>query len=167
MDQRFSIGKENAERRNFSTINLGSLGGKVAGHGTITANNSEVRNLRTYLEHGGFLYVDDDYGLDSHIRNLINRVFPDEELIELPFSHPIYNQVFLFEHGLPKIHEHNNKAPRGYGLFYEGKLVMFYTYESNLGDGWADVEVHNNPPQKREEALKMGVNILVFALTRI
>ena len=139
----------------------------LTGHGTISANNSEVQNLRTYLEHGGFLYVDDDYGLDSHIRNLMNRVFPDEELIELPFSHPIYNQVFLFEHGLPKIHEHDNKAPRGYGLFYEGKLVMFYTYESNLGDGWADVEVHNNPPQKREEALKMGVNILVFALTRI
>jgi hypothetical protein len=139
----------------------------LTGHGTITANNSEVGNLRKYLENGGFLYVDDDYGLDKHIRDLISRVFPDEEFIELPFNHPIYNQVFPFENGLPKIHEHDNQAPRGYGLFYEGKLVMFYTFESNLGDGWADAEVHNNPPEKRDEALKMGVNILVYALTRM
>ena len=139
----------------------------LTGHGTITANNSEVGNLRSYLENGGFLYVDDDYGLDEHIRNLMSRVFPDEELIELPFNHQIYNQVFPFSNGLPKIHEHDNQSPRGYGLFHEGKLVMFYTYESNLGDGWADAEIHNNPPEKREDALKMGVNILVYALTRI
>jgi len=139
----------------------------LTGHGTITANNSEVQNLRNYLENGGFLYVDDDYGLDEHIRDLMSRVFPDEELIELPFNHPMYNQVFDFENGLPKIHEHDNQAPRGYGLFYQGKLVMFYTFESNLGDGWADPEIHNNPTEKRELALKMGVNILVYALTRI
>lgn len=139
----------------------------LTGHGTITANNSEVSNLRSYLENGGFLYVDDDYGLDEHIRSLMNRVFPDEELIELPFNHPIYTQVFRFENGLPKIHEHDNQAPRGYGLFYQGKLVMYYTFESNLGDGWADAEIHNNTPAKREQALKMGVNILVYALTRI
>lgn len=126
-----------------------------------------MSNLRTYLENGGFLYVDDDYGLDEHIRSLMNRVFPDEELIELPFNHPIYTQVFRFENGLPKIHEHDNQAPRGYGLFYQGKLVMYYTFESNLGDGWADAEIHNNTPAKREQALKMGVNILVYALTRI
>ena len=139
----------------------------LTGHGTITANNAEITNLRTYLEHGGFLYVDDDYGLNKHIRKIMKRVFPDEELIELPFNHPIYSQVFPFQNGLPKIHEHDNKAPQGFGLFHKGKLVMFYTFESNLGDGWADAEVHNNSPKKREEALKMGVNILVYALTRI
>ncbi len=139
----------------------------LTGHGTITANNTEVRNLRVYLENGGFLYVDDDYGLDEHIRDVLNRVFPDEELMELPFNHPIYNQVFDFPSGLPKIHEHDNENPRGYGLFRNGKLVVYYTYESNLGDGWADPEIHNNPAEVREKALKMGVNILVYALTRI
>lgn len=139
----------------------------LTGHGTITANNSEVSNLRSYLENGGFLYVDDDYGLDEHIRALLARVFPNEDLIELPFNHPIYSQVFEFNSGLPKIHEHDNQAPRGYGLFYQGKLVVYYTFESNLGDGWADIEIHSNPPEKREQALKMGVNILVYALTRI
>ena len=139
----------------------------LTGHGTITANNTEVRNLRSYLEAGGFLYVDDDYGLDEHIKELLARVFPDEELLELPFNHPIYNQVFDFENGLPKIHEHDNESPRGFGLFRNGKLVVYYTYESNLGDGWADAEVHNDPPEVRERALKMGVNILVYALTRI
>ncbi len=139
----------------------------LTGHGTIEANNTEVRNLRNYLENGGFLYVDDDYGLDEHIRALMKDVFPDEEFIELPFSHPIYQQVFRFNNGVPKIHEHDNKAPRGYGIFHKGRLVVYYTYESNLGDGWADAEVHNNPPEKREQALKMGVNILVYALTRI
>lgn len=139
----------------------------LTGHGTITANNSEVRNLRTYLENGGFLYVDDDYGLDEHIRTLLKQAFPDEELIELPFNHPIYNQVFEFKGGLPKIHEHDNESPRGYGLFLNGKLIVYYTYESNLGDGWADPEVHSNPPDIRQKALQMGANILVYALTRI
>lgn len=139
----------------------------LTGHGTITANNTEVRNLRSYLENGGFLYVDDDYGLDEHIKELLGRVFPDEQLLELPFDHPIYSQVFKFETGLPKIHEHDNENPQGFGLFRNGKLVVYYTYESNLGDGWADAEVHNNPSEVREKALKMGVNILVYALTRI
>lgn len=138
----------------------------LTGHGTITANSTEVRNLRTYLENGGFLYVDDDYGLDEHIRTLLAQVFPDEELLEVPFNHSIYNQVFEFQNGLPKIHEHDNQSPRGFGLFRNGKLVVFYTYESNLGDGWADPEVHNNPPDVRINALRMGVNILVYALTR-
>lgn len=138
----------------------------LTGHGTITANNSEVRNLRSYLDNGGFLYVDDDYGLDEHIRKLLKDVYPDEELIELPFNHPIYNQVFEFRNGLPKIHEHDNQSPKGFGLFRNGKLVVYYTYESNLGDGWADPEVHNNSPDVRDRALKMGVNILVYALTR-
>ena len=138
----------------------------LTGHGTITANNSEIRNLRTYLENGGFLYVDDDYGLDEHIRSVLSDVFPDEELLELPFNHPIYKQVFEFKSGLPKIHEHDNQNPKGFGLFRNGKLVVFYTYESNLADGWADPEVHNDPPEVRTSALKMGVNILVYALTR-
>ena len=138
----------------------------LTGHGTITANNSEIRNLRTYLENGGFLYVDDDYGLDEHIRSVLSEVFPDEELLELPFNHPIYKQVFEFKSGLPKIHEHDNQNPKGFGLFRNGKLVVFYTYESNLADGWADPEVHNDPPEVRTSALKMGVNILVYALTR-
>ncbi len=138
----------------------------LTGHGTITANNSEVRNLRDYLDNGGFLYVDDDYGLDEHIRSLLKEVYPDEELIELPFNHPIYNQVFEFRNGLPKIHEHDNQSPQGFGLFRNGKLVVYYTFESNLGDGWADPEVHNNAPDVRDRALKMGVNILVYALTR-
>lgn len=137
----------------------------LTGHGTITANSTEVRNLRTYLENGGFLYVDDDYGLDEHIRDLLSEAFPEEKLVELPFNHPIYDQVFSFPNGLPKIHEHDNQAPRGYGLFLNGKLVVYYTYESNLGDGWADPEIHNDPPSVRENALKMGVNILVYALT--
>ena len=139
----------------------------LTGHGAISANNAEIRNLRSYLENGGFLYVDDDYGIDESIRDVMNRVFPDEELIELPFNHPIYSQVFPFPNGLPKIHEHDNKSPQGFGLFREGKLVMYYTYESNLADGWADPEIHNDPPAVRERALKMGTNILVYSLTRI
>lgn len=138
----------------------------LTGHGTITANNAEVRNLRTYLENGGFLYVDDDYGLDPHIRSLLKRAFPDEELLELPAEHPIYNQLFNFPRGLPKIHEHDNKPPQGYGLFLDGKLVVYYTYESNLADGWADPEIHNDPAEVRERALRMGANILVYALSR-
>lgn len=138
----------------------------LTGHGNITLNNSETSNLRNYLENGGFLYVDDDYGLDEYIRPVLKKVFPDEELIELPFSHPIYKQVFEFENGLPKIHEHDNEAPKGYGLFRDGKLVVFYTYESNLSDGWADPEIHNNPASVRQKALEMGANILVYALTQ-
>ena len=137
----------------------------LTGHGTITANRTEVNNLRDYLEKGGFLYIDDDYGLDSHVRKLLGDAFPDEELIELPFNHPIYHQLFDFNNGLPKIHEHDNQSPRGFGLFLKGRLVVFYSYESNLGDGWADPEVHNDPPEVRERALQMGANILIYALT--
>jgi len=139
----------------------------LTGHGTVSANNAEIENLRTYLNNGGFLYVDDDYGLDESVRELIKRLYPDEELIEIPFEHPIYHQVFDFNKGLPKVHEHDKKAPRGYGLFMEGRMVIFYTYESNLADGWADPEVHNNPSSIREKALQMGANILVYALTQI
>lgn len=137
----------------------------LTGHGTISLNSAEATNIREYLENGGFLYIDDDYGLDEHFRKIIAQIFPDEELIEIPFEHAIYHQVFDFPNGLPKVHEHDGKAPRGYGLFREGKLVLFYTYESNLADGWANPEVHQNPASVRQEALQMGVNILVYALT--
>ncbi len=139
----------------------------LTGHGNITINNAEAINLRTYLENGGFLYIDDDYGIDEYARKMMKQVFPDEEFIEIPFSHPIYNNVFNFENGLPKIHEHDNQSPRGYGLFRNGRLVVFYTFESNLGDGWADPEIHNNPPAIRQQALQMGTNILVYALTEL
>lgn len=137
----------------------------LTGHGSITINQAEASNLRTYLRNGGFLYVDDDYGLDKHFRKIIEEVFPNEELIELPFDHPIYHQVFEFPGGLPKIHEHDGKPPKGYGIFLEGRLAIFYTYETNLGDGWANPNVHNDPAAVREQALKMGSNILIYALT--
>ncbi|MDX1636827.1 MAG: DUF4159 domain-containing protein [Balneolaceae bacterium] len=137
----------------------------MTGHGTIAVNESEASNLREYLDNGGFLYVDDDYGLDDNFRNMINRVFPDEDLVELPFEHPIYHQVYDFPDGLPKVHEHDNKPPQGFALFRSGRMVLFYTYESNLADGWANPEVHNDPEPLRQKALQMGTNILVYALT--
>lgn len=136
----------------------------ITGHGSISYNRAEISNLRSYLDNGGFLYIDDDYGLDSHFRELIGEVYPDEELIEIPFDHPIYHQAFDFPEGLPKVHEHDNQPPRGYGLFREGKMVLFYTYESNLADGWTNPEVHNTPASLREDALQMGANILIYAL---
>ncbi|MDZ7715712.1 MAG: DUF4159 domain-containing protein [Balneolaceae bacterium] len=137
----------------------------LTGHGTISINQTEAANIRSYLNNGGFLYIDDDYGLDEHFRGVIKEIYPDEELIELPFDHPIYHQVFDFPDGLPKIHEHDGKAPRGFGLFKDGKLVLFYTYESNLADGWANPEVHKDPESVRQKALQMGSNILIYALT--
>jgi hypothetical protein len=138
----------------------------LTGHGNITVNSAEARNLRTYLENGGFLYIDDDYGLYEFIKPVLNQVFPSEELVEIPFSHPIYDMVYTFENGLPKIHEHDGKPPQGLGIFHEGRLVVFYSYESNLADGWTDREVHNVPQNLREKSLQMGTNILVYALTR-
>jgi len=137
----------------------------LTGHGTISLNQTEASNLRDYLNNGGFLYIDDDYGLDEHFRKMIGQIFPNEELIEIPFEHEIYHQVYDFPNGLPKVHEHDGKAPRGFGLFREGRLVLFYTYESNLADGWANPEVHQNPESIRQQALQMGTNILVYALT--
>ena len=137
----------------------------LTGHGTISLNSTEASNLRDYLDNGGFLYIDDDYGLDEHFRKIINQIYPNEELIEIPFEHEIYHQVYDFPNGLPKVHEHDGKAPRGFGLFRQGRMVLFYTYESNLADGWANPEVHQNPESIRQEALQMGVNILVYALT--
>jgi len=138
----------------------------LTGHGNITLNNAEIRNVREYLENGGFLFIDDDYGLDEYIRPVIQQIFPEEELVEIPFNYPIYDQVFEFNSGLPKVHEHDGKPPQGFGIFYKGRLVVFYSYESNLGDGWADAEVHNTPQDLRQKALQMGANILVYALTK-
>ncbi len=138
----------------------------LTGHGNISFTETEARNLRTYLENGGFLYVDDDYGLDQAFRREIRKVFPDRDLVELPFSHPIYSAHFRFPDGLPKIHEHDGKPPQGFGIFHKGRLVLFYTYECNLADGWADPDVHKDPEPVRRKALEMGVNIIVQALSR-
>jgi hypothetical protein len=137
----------------------------ITGHGNIVFNENEVRRLRTYLENGGFLYADDDYGMDKAFRREMKKIFPGQELIELPFSHGIYHCQFDFPNGAPKTHEHDGKPAQGFGLFHNGRLVVYYTFETNPSDGWADSEVHNDPPEKRQEALKFGTNIVVWALT--
>lgn len=137
----------------------------MTGHGNIEFSDYEVKRLREYLRSGGFLYADDDYGMDKYFRREIKKVFPGLKLEELPFSHPIYRCFYDFPHGLPKIHKHNGKPPKGYGIFYEGRLVVFYTYETNISDGWTDA--HDDPPDKREEAFKMGINIIIYAMTNL
>ena len=137
----------------------------MTGHGTVNFTETESRRLRSYLEHGGFLYIDDDYGMDASIREEMKKVFPGQEFRELPFDHQIYHSHFEFPNGLPKIHEHDAKATRGFGLFVGDRLCVFYSYESNPSDGWADPEVHHDPPEKREQALKIGTNIIVYALS--
>lgn len=138
----------------------------ITGHGNVNFTENEVRRLRAYLENGGFLYIDDDYGLDEFIRKQMKRVFPEQDFVELPFNHEIYSIHYKFPNGLPKTHQHDKKAPRGFGLFNNGRMCVFFTYETNPSDGWADPDVHNNPPEKREEAFKIGTNIIVWALTR-
>ncbi|MEA3505408.1 MAG: DUF4159 domain-containing protein [Bacteroidota bacterium] len=137
----------------------------LTGHGNIIFTESEAKNLRKYLKAGGFLHIDDNYGLDKYIRPQMKKVFPELEFIELPFSHPIYHQKYNFKQGLPKIHEHDGKAPQGFAIIYKGKVVCFYTYESDLGDGWEDPAVHHDSQKIRTEALKMGANIIQFAFT--
>lgn len=136
----------------------------ITGHGNINFSDSEVKRLRSYLEKGGFLYADDDYGMDVSFRREMKKVFPDQEMKELPFDHKIYNSHFSFPKGLPKIHEHDGKPPQGFGYFINGRLCVYYTYETNISDGWADPREHEDPPEKREEAFKMGTNIIVYAL---
>lgn len=138
----------------------------MTGHGNVVFSGDDVRRLRTYFENGGFLYIDDDYDLDKALRSEMKKVFPENDFIELPFSHPIYNIVYRFENGVPKTHKHDEKPPQGLGIFVGERLAVYYTYESNPSDGWADAEVHNNPPGVREEALKFGTNIVVFALSQ-
>lgn len=134
----------------------------MTGHGRWDVTPDEARNLRLYLEAGGFLHIDDNYGMDPYVRPALKKIFPELELVELPFSHPIYHQKFDFPKGVPKIHEHGNKPAKGYGLIYKNRLVVFYTVETDLGDGWEDPEVHNDPPEKRQAALQMGANIIQY-----
>ena len=134
----------------------------MTGHGNVFFTNEQVRRLRFYLTHGGFLHADDNYGLDQSFRREIKKIFPDHELVELPFTHPIYHQVFSFPNGLPKVHEHDGKPPQGFGIFYEGRLVVFYTYECDLGNGWEDAEVYGDPEEIRTAALQMGTNIFYY-----
>ena len=137
----------------------------ATGHGNISLNNSEMDNLRRYLENGGFLMVDDDYGMDRYVRPLLNRIFPDEELIELPADHPVYNAVYSFSEGRPpKVHEHDGKQPQAFALFRDGRMVLLYTYESNPSDGWAYDE-HDNPEEVNRKALQFGANVLTYVFT--
>lgn len=138
----------------------------MTGHGNVVFSEAEAENLRKYLISGGFLHIDDNYGLDKYIRVEMKKVFPELEMVELPFTHPIYQQKYKFPNGLPKIHEHDNKPPQGFGLIYQGRLVCFYTFETDLGNGWEDKEVHNDPDEKHQAALRMGANILSYALTQ-
>ncbi|MEO9531373.1 MAG: DUF4159 domain-containing protein [Crocinitomicaceae bacterium] len=135
----------------------------MTGHGNVVFSSADIQNLRNYLIGGGFLHIDDNYGMDKFIRTEINKVFPNNKLVELPYSHPIFHQKYDFDNGLPKIHEHDKKRPQAFGVIYEGRLICLYTYESDLGDGWEDSEVHGDNISKREEALKMGANIIQFA----
>jgi hypothetical protein len=135
----------------------------MTGHGNVIFSNSERENLRNYLLAGGFLHIDDNYGMDEFIRPEIKKLFPNSELVELPFDHPIFHQTYDFNNGLPKIHEHDDKRPQAFGIMIEGRLALIYTYETDLGNGWEDESVHNDPPEKREAALKMGQNILEYA----
>jgi len=138
----------------------------ITGHGNVLFSPSDVQNLRTYLLAGGFLHIDDNYGLDPFIRREMKKVFPEYEFVELPFSHPIYHQKFSFPNGLPKIHEHDNKPPQGFGILHEGRLMVYYTYETDLSDGWEDPEVHKDPPEIRLQALQMGANIIHYVFTQ-
>ena len=138
----------------------------MTGHGNVVFSKDEVYRLRTYLENGGFLYIDDDYGLDNAVRREMKKVFPQDDFVELPFSYELYHSFYKFESGPPKTHEHDKKTPQGFGIFLNGRLAVYYTYESNPSDGWADTAVHNNPAEKREEALKFGTNIVVWALSQ-
>ena len=134
----------------------------MTGHGRWALTDAEAQNLRKYLESGGFLHIDDNYGLDEYVRPALKKVFPELTLVEIPFSHPVYHQKFNFPNGLPKIHEHDNKPPKGYGLIWKGRLVVFYSFETDLGDGWEDPEVHKDKPEKHLQALQMGANLIQY-----
>ena len=138
----------------------------LTGHGNVTFSSSEADRLRRYLLQGGFLHIDDNYGLDEYIREELKKVFPEKELVELPFDHPIYHMQYDFPDGPPKIHEHDGERPQGYALLDDdGRVMVYYTHEVDLGDGWDPASVHDNPPEKRQAALRMGVNILSYAMT--
>ncbi len=137
----------------------------MTGHGNVVFSYAEAQNLRKYLLGGGFLHIDDNYGMDPYVRTAMKEVFPELDWIELPFEHEIYHQRFPFDDGLPKVHEHDQKTPQGFGLFWEDRMICFYTYETDLGDGWEDPDVHNDPPDVRDKALQMGANIIQYAFS--
>ncbi len=137
----------------------------MTGHGTVVFTDQEASNLRNYLMGGGFLHIDDNYGIDPFIRPQMKKVFPEYDLVELPFSHPVYHQKYPFPKGLPKIHEHDAKAPQGFGIIHQGRLVCFYSYETDLGDGWEDAEVHKDSEETRLKALRMGANLIQYVFT--
>lgn len=134
----------------------------MTGHGNVVFSPNDIQNLRNYLTSGGFLHIDDNYGMDAFIRKEIKKIFPNNNLVEIPSNHPIFQAPYSFTNGLPKIHEHENNKPQAFGVFIEGRLVLLYTFECDLGDGWEDAEVHNDPIQVREKALKMGANIINY-----
>jgi hypothetical protein len=136
----------------------------MTGHGNVHFSDSDLRTLRLWLEQGGFLHADDNYGMDESIRRELARLFPDHPLVEVPLDHPVYHLVYDFPRGIPKIHEHDGKPAQGFGIFLNGRLAVFYSYQSDLGDGWEDPEVHHDPPEKHEAALRMGVNLFAYAV---
>lgn len=153
----------------YATIEAGSVNlfnypfVHMTGHGNVVFSDVDARNLRNYLIGGGFLHIDDNYGMDPYVRTAMKKVFPELNFIEIPFSHPIYHQKFQFNNGLPKVHEHDGKSPQGFGLFWEDRLICFYSYECDLGDGWEDPEVHKDPEALRQLALRMGANLVQYA----
>lgn len=157
----------------YETVDVGSVAlynhpfVHMTGHGNVIFSDSEAENLRSYLMNGGFLHIDDNYGMDPYVRVAMKKVFPELEFEELPFEHKIYHQQYDFPRGLPKIHKHDDKPAQGFGLIWKGRVVCFYSYESDLGDGWEDQEVHNDSQEIRLKALKMGANILQYAFTSI
>jgi hypothetical protein len=136
----------------------------MTGHGNVRFSDQDLETLRRYLRQGGFLHVDDNYGMDQSIRRELGRLFPDRPLVEVPLDHPVYRVVYAFPRGIPKVHEHDGKPAQGFGIFLEGRLAVFYSYETDLGDGWEDPEVHRDTPAQREAALRMGVNLFAYAV---
>jgi hypothetical protein len=139
----------------------------LTGHGNVRFSEEEVLILRRYLTSGGFMHADDNYGLDESFRREMKRVFPDKELVELPATHPVYHSMYDFPRGMPKVHQHDGKPAQGFGIVHEGRVVVFYSYETDLGNGWEDVERYNDSPEAREAALRMGVNLFVYALSQV
>lgn len=139
----------------------------LTGHGNVRFSEEEVQILRRYLTSGGFMHADDNYGLDESFRREMKRVFPDKDLVELPASHPIYHSMYDFPRGMPKVHHHDGKPAQGFGIVHEGRVVVFYSYETDLGNGWEDAERYNDSPEAREAALRMGVNLFVYAISQV
>ena len=136
----------------------------MTGHGNVAWSDADLATLRRYLRQGGFLHIDDNYGMDASIRRELARLFPEQGLVEVPIDHPVYHLVYEFPRGIPKIHQHDGKPAQGFGIFLDGRLAVFYSFQTDLGDGWEDPEVHKDPPDKREAALRMGVNLFAYAV---